>query len=105
MMGRLRRAALRPNRKVPRLTTSIKAAARSNVKRRRAPGAEAPGARVKPMIAPGQSRCRAAQYDRLLRPTDQVLCDLCRRFPGPSLLGGVIAKVMLIGRSYATGLD
>ena len=45
------------------------------------------------------------QYAEVARVTDELLYDLCRRFPDHSSLAGTYAKVWVIGRTYATGIE
>lgn len=45
------------------------------------------------------------EYDRVSRATDETLYDLCRRYPGHGDEGGVNAKLWIIGRTYATGIE
>ena len=50
--------------------------------------------------------CRAvADYARTWQATDSTLYDLCRRHPGHKDAGGVNAKLWIIGRTYATGIE
>ncbi len=46
-----------------------------------------------------------AVFDSNWGGVDDVLYDLCRRFPDHSSRRGVMAKVVLIARAYATGLE
>ena len=46
-----------------------------------------------------------ADYDRSWRATDEALYDLCRRHPGHADPAGVNAKLWIIGRTYATGIE
>jgi len=46
-----------------------------------------------------------ADYSRSWRATDQILYDLCQRYPGHSDQGAVNAKLWIIGRTYATGIE
>lgn len=50
-------------------------------------------------------RRAVADYDRSWRATDQALYDLCRRHPGHTDQAGVNAKLWIIGRTYATGIE
>jgi hypothetical protein len=52
-----------------------------------------------------QFRAAAAEYDQIWRAADDVLYELCRRNPGHQQLDAVLAKVMIIGRTYAGGLE
>jgi hypothetical protein len=47
----------------------------------------------------------ASDYASRWALQDEVLYDLCRRFPGHSKRAAVNAKVCLIGRTYQTGLE
>ncbi len=46
-----------------------------------------------------------AAFDADWGGVDEVLYDLCRRFPGHSNRRAVMAKVALIGRAYQAGLE
>ena len=45
------------------------------------------------------------EYDRLWRYVDDELYALCAKYPEHGSLGHVAAKVTLIGRSYASGIE
>src|ERR1043166_7319686 len=46
-----------------------------------------------------------ADYDQSWRATDQVLYDLCRQRAGHADRAGINAKLWIIGRAYATGIE
>jgi len=50
-------------------------------------------------------RRAVADYGRSWRATDEALYALCRRHPGHADPGGVNAKLWIIGRTYATGIE
>jgi len=50
-------------------------------------------------------RRAVADYDHSWRTTDQTLYDLCRQHPGHGDQAGVNAKLWIIGRTYATGIE
>lgn len=50
-------------------------------------------------------RRAVADYDRSWRATDATLYDLCRRHPNHADQAGVNAKLWIIGRTYATGIE
>jgi len=50
-------------------------------------------------------RRAVADYDRTWRATDETLYDLCRRHPAHGNRAGVHAKLWIIGRTYATGIE
>jgi hypothetical protein len=50
-------------------------------------------------------RRAVAEYNRNWQATDETLYDLCRRFPGHSDQASVKAKLWIIGRTYATGIE
>lgn len=50
-------------------------------------------------------RCAVTNYNRTWQPTDEVLYGLCRRYPGHGDEAGVNAKLWIIGRTYATGIE
>ena len=56
-------------------------------------------------FSPDIYRRAVANYDRTWRATDETLYDLCRRHPGHSAIAGVNAKLWIIGRTYATGIE
>jgi hypothetical protein len=45
------------------------------------------------------------KYAVLWEDTDKVLYDLCKRFPDHKNPAGVCAKLFIIGRAYATGIE
>jgi hypothetical protein len=45
------------------------------------------------------------KYAALWETSDQVLYDLCKRFPDHKNRAGVCAKLFVIGRAYATGIE
>jgi hypothetical protein len=45
------------------------------------------------------------EYEHKWQPIDVALYDLCRRYPGHTDAGGLNAKVWIIGRTYATGIE
>jgi len=45
------------------------------------------------------------RYAEEAETADRLLYDLCRRFPDHSSLEGTYAKVWVIGRTYATGIE
>ena len=47
--------------------------------------------------------CR--DYDQDWAATDKVLYELCRQFPDHQRRDGVMAKLWIIGRTYATGIE
>jgi hypothetical protein len=49
------------------------------------------------------AHCR--NYFRDWHLINEALYDLCARYPGHSQLGQILAKVLIIGRSYNTGLE
>lgn len=49
------------------------------------------------------SACR--DYDERWRLLDQTLYDLCSSHPGHTAADGVYAKLWIIGRTYATGIE
>lgn len=50
-------------------------------------------------------RSALADYDRSWRATDEALYELCRRHPNHGDAGAVNAKLWIIGRTYATGIE
>jgi hypothetical protein len=50
-------------------------------------------------------RRAVAEYDCSWRATDEALYALCRRHPGHADQAGVNAKLWIIGRTYATGIE
>ena len=50
-------------------------------------------------------RDAVTDYDRTWRVTDDTLYDLCRRHPGHRAKAGVNAKLWIVGRMYATGIE
>jgi hypothetical protein len=50
-------------------------------------------------------RRAVADYNRSWRTTDQTLYSLCRQHPGHGDQAGVNAKLWIIGRTYATGIE
>ncbi len=50
-------------------------------------------------------RRAVADYVCSWQVTDQILYDLCRRYPGHTDHASVNAKLWIIGRTYATGIE
>lgn len=50
-------------------------------------------------------RRTVADYDRFWRVTDEALYALCRQHPGHADRAGINAKLWIIGRTYATGIE
>lgn len=50
-------------------------------------------------------RQAVADYERSWRATDEALYSLCRQHPGHADRAGVNAKLWIIGRTYATGIE
>ena len=50
-------------------------------------------------------RRAVTNYDRSWRATDEALYALCRQHPGHADQAGVNAKLWIIGRTYATGIE
>lgn len=50
-------------------------------------------------------RRAVSDYERFWRATDQALYDLCRHHPAHDDKAGVNAKLWIIGRTYATGIE
>ncbi|MEW5826372.1 MAG: hypothetical protein AB1778_06020, partial [Candidatus Bipolaricaulota bacterium] len=50
-------------------------------------------------------RRAVADYEHSWRATDEALYDLCRRHPDHADQAGVNAKLWIIGRTYATGIE
>lgn len=57
------------------------------------------------MFTPDAYSRAVADYDRTWRLTDEVLYRLCRDHPGHTDSEDVHAKLLIIGRSYATGIE
>src|SRR5271156_2424562 len=45
------------------------------------------------------------KYRKLWKTSDEVLYDLCKRFPNHKNRAGTNAKLWVIGRAYATGIE
>ena len=56
-------------------------------------------------FSPEAYRHAVTDYDHTWRTTDQTLYDLCRHHPGHSDQADVNAKLWIIGRTYATGIE
>ncbi len=56
-------------------------------------------------LSPAAFRRAVAVYERSWRATDEALYELCRRHPGHADQAGVNAKLWIIGRTYATGIE
>ncbi len=56
-------------------------------------------------FAASDYRIAAEDYKGKWRATDEVLYDLCQRFPGHGDRGQVNAKLWIIGRTYATRIE
>ena len=56
-------------------------------------------------FSPDAFRRAVADYDCTWRATDATLYDLCQRHPGHGDQAGVNAKLWIIGRTYATGIE
>ena len=50
-------------------------------------------------------KAAVARYGRVWRATDKTLYGLCRRYPRHNDQAGVNAKLWIIGRTYATGIE
>ncbi len=52
-----------------------------------------------------QFREACADYEKMWQVTDETLYALCRRHPGHADRGSINAKLWIIGRTYATGIE
>jgi hypothetical protein len=50
-------------------------------------------------------RLACSKYDEEWKATDEVLYALCQRYPDHQDRGGINAKLWIIGRAYATGIE
>jgi hypothetical protein len=50
-------------------------------------------------------RAAVAEYEANWRATDDALYDLCRRYPSHKRPAHINAKLWIIGRTYATGIE
>ena len=56
-------------------------------------------------FSPEEYRQAVDDYEKGWQATDTALYDLCRRYPNHTDRGGVNAKLWIIGRTYATGIE
>src|SRR6516225_8308780 len=57
------------------------------------------------MFSASEYRKSLADYRAKWCAIDETLYDLCRRYPDHSDLRGINAKLWIIGRTYATGIE
>ncbi|HUU42372.1 MAG TPA: hypothetical protein VMX57_01245, partial [Planctomycetota bacterium] len=56
-------------------------------------------------FSPARYRLAVKEYEETWSATDETLYALCRRFPRHNDENGVNAKLWIIGRTYATGIE